>query len=96
MTHTTFTLSPEDKAKVDHWLKTVVYPPIIERQKAEASPEDRESHQWLWDEGYPYEGAVGGGLTYEFTPTSIGLIVDVTYKTFKEEFKLELTDWDAF
>jgi hypothetical protein len=28
---------------------------------------------------HPYHGATGGGLTYRYTPTSIGAIVEVTY-----------------
>lgn len=47
--------------------------------------------------GAPYEGAIGGGLTYEFTPTSLGVIVDVVFaKGTKHEAKLMLTDFEEW
>lgn len=93
----TFTVSDEDLAKIDAWLKTQVYPPIIERQRREAAAGGRLSgHEWLWDKGYPYQGACGGGLTYEFTPTSIGTVFKVRYKTFDEDVELDLTDYASF
>lgn len=92
-----FIVSVEDQNKIDAWLKTKVYPPIIERQRREAAAGERlSSHEWLWDKGYPYEGACGGGLTYEFTPTSIGTIFKVRYKTFNEDVELDLTDYESF
>lgn len=35
---------------------------------------------WLnknWPNGLPYGGAIGGHLTYSFTPTSIGIVTKV-------------------
>ena len=50
----------------------------------------------MWDdmpvEMYPYYGAIGGALTYRFTPTSIGVVVKVVHAITKNE--LDLTeDW---
>lgn len=44
-----------------------------------------------WEEGYPYNGAIGGDLTYCFSPNSIGMVVYVIHGHTKEEF--DLTDY---
>ncbi len=38
-----------------------------------------------------YTGAIGGGLTFSFTPTSIGMVVKVKYLD-KEE--IDLSDYE--
>lgn len=84
-----FEITPEDQAKIDRWLAEVVYPPIIAEQK-----KNPEMVGLLFKSSngveYPYEGAIGGGLTYHFTPTSLGTIVKVTYR----DQELDLTDWE--
>lgn len=45
------------------------------------------------DPAEPYYGAIGGALTYSFTPTGIGMIVKVTHATGNE---LDLTDYDEW
>lgn len=90
-----FELSNVEKAKVDAWLKETVYPEVIAWQKKNVKNPDF-IYKMCWNDGYPYEGAIGGGVTYEFTPTSIGNIINVRYKTFEQEFKLDVTDYDSF
>lgn len=84
-----FSLSPEDLKKIDDWLHEVVYPPIVEEQK-----KDPEIAFLLFKDSqgrvHPYEGACGGGLTYHFTPTSLGTVVRVSYR----DQELDLTDWE--
>lgn len=84
-----FSLTKEDYAKIDKWLTEVVYPPIVAEQK-----KNPEMVGLLFKNSngveYPYEGAIGGGLTYHFTPTSLGTIVKVTYR----DQELDLTDWE--
>ena len=42
----------------------------------------------------PYYGAIGGSLTYCFTPTSIGLVTEVIYcEGMLCEAKIDLTDY---
>lgn len=45
-------------------------------------------------EGVPYYGAIGGGLTYSFTPTSLGTVVVVKEMITGEE--INLTDFDSW
>lgn len=42
----------------------------------------------------PYYGAIGGELTYSFTPTSIGVIVKVAHAVTKS--KLDVSDYERF
>lgn len=98
-----FTLTKEQDAKVQQWLHETVYPYVIAKQKAYyeqsfcqkllgrprryPNPIERD----CWEMGYPYSGASGGGLTYEFTPTSIGTVEIVRYSGYPES--LDLTDY---
>lgn len=87
-----FEISQEEQAKIDEWLRTVIYPPIVEQQR-----QNPDIAKWLvTDEDgvtYPYGGAIGGGLTYEFTPTSIGMIIKVRWHDGQE---LDLTDYESW
>ena len=41
---------------------------------------------------YPYTGAIGGGATYKFTPTSLGVLVSLSY--FDKEICLtDFNEW---
>lgn len=63
---------------------------LLEKQRAEMSPEDFEH---LTGNGtYPYSGAIGGGISYIFTPTSIG--VGVSVEVFGQ--KMDVTDLDSW
>lgn len=87
-----FEITKEDRAKIDKWLMTEVYPVIIEEQK-QTDMVRNEAAKACWEDGYPYTGAIGGGLTYCFSPTSIGMSFVVT---FLDRFKLDLTDYDSW
>jgi hypothetical protein len=41
-------------------------------------------------------GAAGGGYTFHFTPTGLGIIVEVTRADDPENHKLDLTEWEYF
>ncbi len=77
------------------WLHSDVFPAIIEEQKA-AVKNPTPFHISCWEDGYPYEGAIGGGLTYQFTPNSIGMTTSVVYSTATNKYKLDLTDYDSW
>lgn len=86
-----FTLTPEQHDRINVWLTTTVYPETIERQRATI----KMAHEFVvqcWDAGYPWEGASGGGLTYSFTPTSVGVVERVKYG----EYELDLTEYDLW
>ena len=91
-----FSLSKEQQAKVEQWLQTVIYPPIVERQL-----QDPEIAMWVvkTEDGkvYPYTGAIGGGLTYSFSPTSIGTITKVSHNDVNGDLQvLDVTDYDMW
>jgi len=92
-----FEITAEEKAKVDDWLKTVVYPYIVENQRRDP----RITHLIFESDGveYPYTGAIGGGLTYSFSPTGLGVITVVTHPKMDntgENFELNLTDYSSW
>lgn len=84
-----FTVSAEDQLKVEEWLKNDVYPLEIARQRGHNKNPSRIEID-CWEQGYPYEGAIGGGLTYCFTNTSIGQVCKVKYGS---DYELDLTDY---
>jgi len=87
-----FEVTEAQKQKINTWLETVVYPRRVDQQRSDPTylriPFITES----WDRGYPYEGVSGGALTYEFTPTSIGVILKVSYSKFPDS--LDVTDYE--
>ena len=90
-----FEITPEEQEKITTWLHDEVYPIIIEKQKANSTG-NNPFMDMCHEDGYPYEGAIGGGLTYEFTPNSIGLTTMVKYSNGGDIFELNLTcyeDW---
>lgn len=91
----TFTITDEEEQKVAVWLKEV-YTKAIEEQKQKILPshEFYDIYKTTWDIGYPYTGTIGGGLTYSFTPTGLGVIVTVKEAITGEE--LNLTDFDSW
>lgn len=52
----------------------------------------------IGDKKQPYLGAIGGALTYEFTPTGLGIITKVTFcKGLPgHEATVDLTDYDEW
>jgi hypothetical protein len=47
-----------------------------------------DTYKTCWDEGFPYHGAIAGGLTFEVTQTSLGLSVTATYGPLNRKFDL--------
>lgn len=87
-----FEITAAEQEKIDQWLHNVVFPPIIAEQRAsdyfseDLLITDEQGRVW------PYEGAIGGGLTYCFTPTSLGIVLVVKYG----DQELNLTDYDSW
>lgn len=73
-----FDLTLEEQQTVEAWLMTEVYPEIIAKQKLDPRYLQWAPYMGKNGEEYPYGGAIGGGVTYAFTPTSIGTIIKVT------------------
>lgn len=87
-----FTVKPSDLEKIDTWLHSTVYPPILVEQL-----EDPDVSQFIVEDErgrlYPYTGAIGGELTFTFTPTSLGDVFKVKHYSGLE---LNLTDYDSW
>ena len=91
----TFTLTDEELKAIDEWLMDEIYPEVIAEQKRNFKANEINpvvlSH---WEDGQPYGGAIGGGVTYSFTPTSLGVVVKVKEAHTGKE--LDLTDYDSW
>ncbi len=88
-----FSLDPEQIQKLDAWCA---------KQNSDAVAAQRENPpdvpidllESMWEEGYPYGGAIGGSLTFSFTPTSLGVAVKVTDAHTNKT--IDLTDYESW
>jgi hypothetical protein len=75
-----FELTPEEDARVAEWLKS------LQPKIADLLPDILH--------GTGVYGSIGGGVTYELTPTSVGMVIKV--REFHTGEVLDLTDWDTW
>jgi hypothetical protein len=91
-----FRITSEESAKIGKWLEEVIFPPIVEKQLKDPDI----AHLLFTDENgkiHPYTGAIGGGLTYQFTPTSLGTVTKVIWNCGSPyEQVLDVTDYDCW
>lgn len=66
----------------------------VEIQKQTPRHHKDTCYTMMWENGVPYTGAIGGAISYTFTPTSIGVVATVTHAITKEE--LNVTDFDSW
>lgn len=87
-----FQITSAEIEKINTWLNDTIYPPIIAEQK-------KNPHDGIWivkdsaGKEYPYFGAIGGDVTYQFTPTSLGVIIKVLHVSGAE---LDITDYSSW
>lgn len=77
-----FRITPEEQKVISEWLESIK--PMIMAKSVKDPMGDIE----------PYYGAIGGGLTYSFTPTGLGVVVKV--KEYYTGEELNLTDYDSW
>ena len=87
-----FELDEKQLAKYKAWLEEQ-NAKGVEKQRREIKNPGYE-YQVCWDMGYPYTGAVGGEITFCFTPNSIGEVVVATNLVTGEE--IDLTDFESW
>lgn len=89
-----FTLSPEQLVKLNDWID-LQNSKAVDMQRAnppQGVPLDLLES--CWEDGFPYSGAIGGNLTYSFTPTSIGVIVNIKHGNTGQD--IDLTEYDLW
>lgn len=67
----------------------------VEKQKQQhedCNLEPDGTYEMCWEAGYPYTGAIGGGNTYMFSPTSLGVCVSVLNTVTGN--KIDLTEYE--
>jgi len=82
-----FEISPNQHQKIQEWQKAIDLR-VIEEQR-----HTLDNWAVLTSNGeYPYYGAIGGSLTYSFTPTALGVVIKVTHGYTNET--LDVTDYE--
>lgn len=91
----TVEISESGAERLKKW-ETEVYAKAVEKQKAEVAAGADKSimHEIMWEEGLPYEGAIGGGFTWHITPTSLGDVVKVDYSYTGDS--IDLTEYSTW
>jgi len=90
-----FSITPEERARIDTWLREDVFPTIMFKQLENKNLSDADRAR-IMENGHPYEGAIGGGLTYQFTTTTLGTVFKVTYAGVDADYTLDLTDYESW
>jgi hypothetical protein len=78
-----FGFSEEQNRKIEIW-----------QNEQDRKVEEMQKGTHLEHLGEAYYGAIGGGYTYSFTPTGLGVVAKVTNNLTHEE--LDVTDYDAW
>lgn len=87
----TFGLNKAEHGEVNAWYKSLL-PEILAIQKSGSGM--RHIGDKIQGEDQPYYGAVGGGLSYTFTPTALGDIITVKESITGKELNVsEATGW---
>ena len=84
-----FSLSDSQIEKINNWVaqqNTIA----VQRQKEIIGDNPPPHILECWDNNIPYSGASGGTLTYNFTPTSLGVVITVKSNTTQQI--LDVTD----
>jgi len=84
-----FSLDVEQIEKINTWAEEQDRI-VLERQRRTMTPE--EFDHLTMNGQYPYYGAIGGGLTYSFTPTGLGVVVKITHNA--TNAVLDASDYD--
>ncbi len=85
-----FTVNVAEQAVIDEWVQSL-QPEILAIQRRSRGLDDVSN---LLGEDEVYYGAVGGGLTYSFLPTSLGNILTVRETVTGRELNVcEALDW---
>jgi hypothetical protein len=69
-----FSLTPEELTKIKTW-EAQQDAKILEKQKFNKEP----FIQHLTENNIPYYGAIGGSLTYCFTPNGLGVVIIIKH-----------------
>lgn len=86
-----FEISLEKLSEIAKWLEEI-NTKALEKQKENLTEEE---YDYLTLNGkFLYTGAIGGNITYSFTPTSLGMVIKIKEAITEEE--LDITDYDSW
>lgn len=86
-----FEISSTQRERISQWHESIK-DEIIRHQRATMNPVDFDIN--TSSGSHPYYGAIGGGLTYSFTPTGVGVVVVVTEHSTRKSINVsEFEKW---
>jgi len=88
-----FSLDKQQQIDLDKWCKEQNEKAIAAQKLQFKNPPPHVVE--CWESGYPYGGAATGALTYSFTPTSLGVKVEVHNANTGESIELSDNDLSA-
>lgn len=88
-----FEMTEDQIKKCEEWQKSQDAI-AVKMQIDSGDYKDNEFVSCFLENGFPYYGATGGHISFEFTPTSIGECLVVKHAITKNE--INLTDYDSW
>jgi hypothetical protein len=89
-----FELNEKQMDTLDKWVDSQSATAVANQKANPPTDVPLDILETCWDMGYPYGGAIGGSLTYSFTPTSVGVAIDVTCSHTQQTIDLsDYEDW---
>jgi|GEM_PF-4259931 len=85
-------LGPETIKKYSDWMQKCIADDLEHQKKNIKDPD--ETYLMSWEAGFPYHGAIGGGVTIEVSETSIGQVVRANYTPLDRN--IDLTEYDLW
>lgn len=90
-----FYLSPEQRKTLDSFIYTQNMKSIsYQKGTIDKNHPDFLSYKTCWDMNVPYAGPVDALLTFEFTPTSVGVIIKARHNITNNT--IDLTEWSKW
>lgn len=83
-----FKLDPNQQKQANEWIKEQ-----NEKVYAQQKEEKGRVGDNAWTFGKAYYGAIGGAITYSFTPTGLGVVIKIQHGVTDEELDLTDHDW---
>lgn len=89
-----FSLTDNQTIRLCQWTAEQNRVAVEEQRKNPPAHVSRELLESCWESGYPYGGAIGGSLTFMFTPTGLGVVTKVRDAFTGQELDLsDYGDW---
>ena len=91
-----FTLSEKQEEQFKEFEKKCLGILLQKQIKVHKNTDEEKKYKILTiDWTVPYTGSIGGGITFHFTPTSLGTVIKVSC-SYADIEEIDLTDYEAW